>query len=431
MEQNKLTAQQIIDAIHASRATGDKQGLRNTLALLDRLGLRLDFPAVHVAGTNGKGSVCAMTESILRRAGLHTGLYTSPFLQSYHERIRLDGLPMTDGLLERYGGPVLAASAQLAREGIHATPFEHGTALAFSLFEGERVDAAVCEVGLGGREDPTNVLLPRVSAITAIGLDHMSILGNTVEEIALQKAGIMKPGVPSVCQCAVPSVEAVFRREAERLGVPLRQLRENMADHIRCDAHGSVADYRLEEDWPEVRLSLPGRHQVMNAMTAIAVTEELRKRGMAIPREAVYEGLAATVWPARLEWCGDLLLDGAHNAHGIGSLRRFTEEQLAEQPRTLLTGVLTEKLSEEMLDGLAALADEAVTVTPDSSRAMDAETYAARLREHGVRVTVAKDLEAGLALARRKQAEKGGIIIACGSLYFAGALRGLLGLPWR
>ena len=123
MDKNGLTADQVIEAIHASRATGEKQGLRNTRALLDRLSLRMDFPAVHVAGTNGKGSVCAMTESILRHAGLHTGLYTSPFLQSYHERIRLDGLPMSDAVLERYGGPVLRASAALADEGIHATPF--------------------------------------------------------------------------------------------------------------------------------------------------------------------------------------------------------------------------------------------------------------------------------------------------------------------
>lgn len=184
MDMTRLNARQVVDAIHASRATGDKQGLRNTRMLLDALGLRMDWPAVHVAGTNGKGSVCAMTESILRYAGLHTGLYTSPFLQAYHERIRLDGLPVTDEQLAAYGNPVIAAAKKLASQGVHATPFEHGTALAASVFEGEQVDAAVCEVGLGGRVDPTNVLTPRVCAITAIGLDHMSILGDTLAQIA-------------------------------------------------------------------------------------------------------------------------------------------------------------------------------------------------------------------------------------------------------
>ena len=282
------------------------------------------------------------------------------------------------------------------------------------------MDAAVCEVGLGGRVDPTNVLLPMVSAITAIGMDHMDILGNTPAAIALQKAGIMKPGVPAVCQCASPEVAAVFRREADRVGAPLRQLTEGMVTNARCDAHGSVADYHLAQEWPEVRLSLPGAHQVMNAMTVIAIIEELRKQGVPIPRQAVYDGLAETVWPARLEWCGDLLLDGAHNGHGIAALSRFVEAQLADVPRTLLTGVLTEKLSDDMLAGLASLAEDAVTVTPDSHRAMDAGAYAGRLRERGVRVTAVGSLAEGLALAREMQSQKGGIIIACGSLYFAG-----------
>jgi len=430
MYEKQMTAQQVIDAIHASRETGDKHGLENTRALLYELP-PYTRKTVHVAGTNGKGSVCAMLESVLRHAGLRTGLYTSPFLQSYHERVRLNGVPLTDEQLVRYGVPVLEASARLAERGIHATPFEHGTALAFSAFEGEQVDIAVCEVGLGGRLDPTNVLNPAVCAITAIGMDHMSILGDTITAIAGEKAGIMKSGVPVVCEPAAPDVVAVFAAHAQIVGAPLRQLDEDMLLSSACDAHGSGASYRLENAWDDLRIALPGEHQLMNAMTVLGVVEELRKQGIQIPDEAVCKGLANTIWPARLEWCGDLLLDGAHNAHGISALSRFVNEHLADVPRILFTGVLAEKLSDEMLAGIRSLADEAVTVTPDNHRAMASAEYAAHLESLGMKVHAAASLEEGLALARKLREERGGIIIACGSLYFAGELRGLLDLPWR
>lgn len=428
-----MNAQQVIDAIHASRDTGVKRGLTNTQRLMEALELQYDRPTIHVAGTNGKGSVCAMLESVLRHAGLRTGLYTSPFLQAYPERIRLNGLPISDELLVRYGEPVLAASQRLAaQEDLRATPFEHGTALALSVFQGEQVDIAVCEVGLGGTVDPTNVLKPAVCAITAIGMDHMNLLGDTEEAIAGVKAGIIKHGVPVVCQCAKPEVERVFARAAVAKAAPLYQLRRDMLRAYTCTADHSTADYRIHDTcWKNVRLSLPGEHQLMNAMTVLQTVQVLRTQGFAIPDSAVYEGLAHTVWPARLEWCGDLLLDGAHNAHGIAALRTFVQGHLADRPHVLLTGVLTEKLSDDMLEGLRSLADVAVTVTPDSHRAMAADTYADRLRAVGMTVHAASDVREGLALARELRARQGGVIVACGSLYFAGELRGVLGLGWR
>lgn len=428
-----MNAQQVIDAIHASRATGQKHGLHNTQRLIAALGLRYDRPTVHVAGTNGKGSVCAMLESVLRHAGLRTGLYTSPFLQAYPERIRLNGLPLDDERLARYGEPVVAASRQLAEEeDVHATPFEHGTALALSVFQGEQVDIAICEVGLGGRVDPTNVLMPKVCAITAIGMDHMQILGDTEAAIAGEKAGIIKPGVPVVCQCAKPEVEQVFAAACADRGAPLHQLKSDMLLSYECHTTFSTASYRIGDAcWKDMKLSLLGEHQLMNAMTVLGAVQALRTQGFAIPDSAVYEGMAHTVWPARLEWCGELLLDGAHNAHGIAALRTFVTRHLADRPRVLLTGVLTEKLSDEMLAGLRDLAPAAVTVTPDSHRAMSAGAYADHLRSAGMTVHVAETMQQGLAMARRIQAEQGGVIVACGSLYFAGELRSVLGLSWR
>lgn len=186
-------AQEVIAAIHGARYTGHKVGLQNTRALLDALGLNCRVPAIHVAGTNGKGSVCAMVERVLRQAGYRTGLYTSPFLQAYNERIRLDGAPVSDALLEQYGNQVLDAAEKLHGQGIQPTAFELGTALALLIFQAQQVDLMVIEVGLGGRLDPTNVITPLVSVITAIGLDHMQLLGDTVEQIAGEKAGIIKP----------------------------------------------------------------------------------------------------------------------------------------------------------------------------------------------------------------------------------------------
>ena len=428
-----LNAQEIISLIHNSYLTGRKNGLENTRLLLEKLELHYDRPMVHVAGTNGKGSVCAMLESVLRCAGYRTGLYTSPFLQAYPERIRMDGIPIADEKIEAYGNPVIEASRQLEQEqDIHATPFEHGTALALSAMQGEQVDVTVVEVGLGGRLDPTNLITPTVCAITAIGMDHMHILGDTIEAIAGEKAGIIKPGVPVVCEAAQMSVAEVFCREAEKKGAPLTQLREDMLRAWECTAYGSIASYQIGETaWERVRLSLPGEHQLQNAMTVLGVVEQLRRQGFVLPDEAVRNGLAKTVWPARLEWQGNILIDGAHNAHGVAALSRFVTNHLADRKRVLLTGVLTEKLSEDMLHGLCTLADKAVTVAPDSRRAMTSEAYAQRLREAGMpSAQPAANLPEALAAAREMAGEDG-IIIACGSLYFAGELRNALGLAWR
>lgn len=424
-------AQEIIEWIHGSYLTGAKNGLENTRHLLETLHFQWKTPAIHIAGTNGKGSVCAMLESIMRHAGYKTGLYTSPFLQSYHERIRFDGVPITDDKLAKYGNPVVEASERLAKnEDVHLTPFEHGTALALEAMQGEKVDIAIIEVGLGGRLDPTNVITPNVCGITAIGFDHMSILGNTLEEIAWEKAGIIKPQVPVVCQAASKEVAQVFAQAAEMKNAPLYQLSEKMLLASECTENGSRAAYQLDNLWRNVHLSLSGEHQLMNAMTVLAVIEEMRKQGFDISDDAVYDGLAGTVWPARLEWCGNLLLDGAHNAHGIAALSSFVTEQLSDRKRVLLTGVLTEKLSEDMLQGLKTLSDTAVTVRPESNRAMSAEEYAAMLRGVGMSAQSADTLEEALEKARELAGEDG-VIIACGSLYFAGALRSVLGLAWR
>lgn len=417
------TAAEVVDAIHGTYATGSKNGLENTQTLLNRLCPQTRVPVIHVAGTNGKGSTCAMLESILRCAGYRTGLYTSPFLQRYEERIRLNGRLISSEAMELYGNRLLEAA-----QGLQPTPFEMGTALALSAFEGEQVDAAVVEVGLGGRLDPTNVVQPCLCGIAAIGLDHMHFLGDTVEKIAGEKAGIIKQGVPVVCHPAEPSVAAVFAHEAAERHAPLRQLKREQLIQWSGTAHDSVATYQLENTWQDVHITLPGEHQLTNVMTVLAMVEELRRQGFHLPEDAVRQGLEGTVWPARLEWCGHILIDGAHNAQGMQALLTFVQHHLQNRRRVLLSGVLAEKLQPEMLAAMAQLADTAVTVTPDSPRSMDAETYAMHLRSVGVAANAAPSLAEGLKQAEEMAGEDG-IILAAGSLYFAGELRNLLKLP--
>ena len=431
-----LTAQQVIDAIHGSYQTGSKNGHRNVLALLDHMGVTMKTPYIHVAGTNGKGSTCAMLASILKAAGYKVGLYTSPFLQHYQERIRLDGMPLTDDLMVKYGNPLVEAAKAMEAAGDFVTPFEMGTALALAAFDGEDCDFAVIEVGMGGRLDPTNIIQPVVCAITAIGLDHMGFLGDTIEEIAGEKAGIIKANVPVVCYPAQETVRRVFAEAAAAKHAPLIQLDESSILRTEGDMYGSTVTYQLADAWQDMRIGLPGQYQQRNAMTVLAMVEELRRQGHAIPEDAVRKGLEETVWPARLEWTGcqrgsrNVLIDGAHNPQGVDALVQYVDTYLADKRRVLLSGVLADKLQPGMLGQMVHIARDIVTVTPDTPRAMSAEEYASHLNACGGNATAAASLSEGLRMALQMAGEDG-VVIAAGSLYFAGALRTELNLAWK
>ena len=425
-----LTAQQVIDAIHGSYQTGSKNGHRNVRALLAHMGVTMKTPYIHVAGTNGKGSTCAMLASILKAAGYKVGLYTSPFLQHYQERIRLNGVPLTDDLMVKYGNPLVEAAKTLEAAGDFVTPFEMGTALALAAFDGEDCDFAVIEVGMGGRLDPTNIICPVACAITAIGLDHMGFLGNTLEEIAGEKAGIIKANTPVVCYPAQASVRRVFAQRAAELNAPLVQLDESAILAALGDMHGSTVSYQLGNKWEDVCIGLPGQYQQRNAMTVLALVEELQKQGHAIPEEAVRRGLADTLWPARLEWAGNVLVDGAHNPQGVAALVDYVDAYLPDRRRVLFSGVLADKLQPEMLGQMVHIACDIVTVTPDTPRAMPAAEYAAHLNACGGQAVPADSLREGLDMALKRAGEDG-VVIAAGSLYFAGALRSVLKLAWK
>lgn len=429
-----MTLNQAIEYIHAAREQGVKTGLDNMTRLCALLGdPQNSLRAVHVAGTNGKGSTCACLESVLRAAGYRVGLYTSPFLQHYTERIRIDGLRVDEAAFFAAFDPVHAAVEALRAEGLRPTPFEIGTALAFLAFAQADADLCVIEVGLGGRFDPTNVLTPLVCAIASIGLDHQAILGDTLPDIAGEKAGIMKPGVPVVTAAASPEIEAVFAARAAEVGAPWRFLTGDEMKPLPADPSMALVAQHVAfacDGWvlPELWLRLLGAHQLRNAALALAALAELKRIGLPISDEAVVQGLARVRWPGRLEYVAGapaILLDGAHNAQGAQALAAFAKTLPEGAARVLLCGVLEEKLSPEMLGALAELAPRAAATAPQERRAVPPEALAGELEQRGVRTEVCGDAASALAQARAI-AGAAGIVIVAGSLYLVGEVRALL-----
>ena len=364
-------------------------------------------PALHVAGTNGKGSTCAFAEAALRARGLRTGLYTSPHLNHFCERIRLDGVPIPEEraceLLEEVRARVPWA---LGDPGL--TFFEIATLMAFLAFRG--VDAMVVEVGLGGRLDATNVISPRACAVAALGLEHTRYLGPTLAHIAAEKAGILKPGVPAVSAGQPQEAARVLQRRADELRIPLWRPGRDYRFESR---EGRPFCYQGPRWTVRAEPALGGHHQRANAALACALLEA---SGLCEPRHAE-QGLGSARWPARLERFGEVYVDGAHNPHAARALARALPPLLAGRPLRLVFGALEDKDAAAMLDALVPLARSVHYCAPDSPRALSPQALAL-IRPGQAHGSVSAALEA----ARRE----GGVVLCCGSLYLAGEARALL-----
>lgn len=399
-----------IDWIHGARYKGQKNGLENTRALLDALGNpQRKFRCIHIAGTNGKGSTAAFTERALREAGYTTGLYTSPYLIRYNERVQVCGQPISDGELVEIMNFIAAKVDTLLKKSIFPTTFELGTALAFEYFARRGVDMAVVEVGLGGRFDSTNVITPAVSLIAAIGLDHVKVLGDTVEQIAFEKAGIIKPGVPVAVQAQAENILDVFRSAAEERGCPLRIAR--IPESISENADGT----RFTLDGEEYVVGLCGRHQALNASLAIAGLKTL-----GIPADAIKRGLALAKWPCRLEWVNGVLIDGAHNPQGAQALRDYLDARFPGEKVTLVTGMMHDKQMDEVARILAPSCRRVIaTAVSNESRAALPHELQAMYASLGVEALTAPNVSAAADMALKFD----GIKVFAGSLYIAGAVR--------
>ncbi len=415
------TAPQAIEWIEGLRYKGEKNGLANMRALLARLGNPQDkLRMVHVAGTNGKGSTCAMLERMLRQCGLKTGLYTSPYLMRYHERMRVNGAPIGDEALVRLASLVRAEAEALVAEGVRPTTFELGTALCLLWFCEEQVDIAVIEVGLGGRLDPTNVIMPEVCLIAAIGMDHTKVLGDTLTAIAREKAGIIKDGIPVAVQDQPdPAVRAVFHEAAHAHGSLLIDLHEHPASILEERPDG----YRFDFDGHTAEIHLCGRHQVANACLALSGIRLLRSRGWDLPEDAVREGMRLAQWPGRLEWLApNLLIDGAHNPHGAAALTAYVKKFLSGRRIVLCVGMMKDKDAASCAGLYKEIADEVVCTQVDYPRAMPAGELAKLYLDEGVRATAVENRFEALSRALELAGEDG-VAIVCGSLYLVGDIR--------
>jgi dihydrofolate synthase/folylpolyglutamate synthase len=408
----------IIDRLHALHPRLIDLSLGRLLRLLAALGdphLALP-PVVHVAGTNGKGSTCAMLRAIAEAAGLRVHVYTSPHLVRFHERIRLAGR-----LVEEEALAAALDDCERANAGLPITVFEITTAAAFLLFARTPADILVLEVGLGGRLDATNVVpRPAATAIASISMDHMDFLGDTLAAIAAEKAGIMKPGIPCAAAPGRPEVRAVFEAAAARTGADLRLAGRDW----RCDTTPSGLRYADADDAFDLpRPALPGPHQAENAGLAIAALRAWRPRWLT--RAAIADGLRAATWPARMQRLAgrlaallppgfELWLDGGHNA-GAGQAIAAHLATWSDRPRHLVVGMKKGKASAEFLDPLVTLADTLQAVAePGQHLAMPVEDIVAA--SGGVARAAGTVADALVAL----RGAQPGRVLVCGSLYLAG-----------
>lgn len=395
-------------------------GLERIRALLGQLGdpqRQLRF--VHVAGTNGKGSVCACLASVLRAAGYRVGLCTSPFLEDFRERIQVDGeliSPEDLGTLTEQVRPVAEAMPD------HPTEFELITAVAMLYFRQCRCDIVVLEVGLGGTLDSTNVIdPPECAVITALGMDHVKELGPTLADIASAKAGIIKPGSPVVSYGGVPEADAVIARTAAERHAPLTVVDLSRLTIKDGDLDAVTFDF---DGLNGIRLPLIGSYQPRNAATAITALRVLRSRGWNIPDSAIRAGLEQVRWPGRFELLRHspvFLLDGSHNAHGMRATVQSLRDRFPGQKFVFLLSIMADKDVDEMLALLLPLAGQFVTVAAHTPRAMPAETLAEQIRARGGRAEPAPTIEAGVARAVALGGT--GPVCALGTLYFSGDVR--------
>jgi len=381
-----------------------KLGLDRIRAVLDALGNpEKTYRVVHVAGTNGKGSTSAMIAAGLRAAGVRTGLFTSPHLVEPTERIQIDGIPVSQAQFSRAFDVVHEAAGSLDLDA-HPSYFETVAAMAFWLFRELNVKTAVIEVGLGGRLDATNIVEPAVTVIAPIDMDHQIFLGDTIESIAAEKAGILKPGVPAVFALQRPDAQAVLDAKAAELGIPVKRAADFEIRDLQIDARGSR--------FSGIECPLAGEHQVDNAVTAALALETL---GVS-PK-----GISETTWPGRLEHISpnpDILLDGAHNPAGVRSLIRYLERFYPDRKRWIIFGAMRDKAVAEMGALLFPLADELILTAADSPRSMPPEELAA-LAPRGRAVP---NIGAALKLVA-SEASADDMIVITGSLFLVGEAR--------
>lgn len=435
MDQRLVTAEDVFRWMDETCVQAIQPGLDRMEWALDRLGhpeRRMKW--IHIAGTNGKGSTAAMIASVLQQAGYPVGMFTSPYLMHWSERIRFDGENISEESFVRWANELKPVVEEMIRSGVgQPSPFEFWTLLAICYFAKESLPwFIVWETGLGGRWDATNVVYPLVSVITNIGHDHIHLLGDSLSQIAEEKAGIVKPGVPVVCGCEEETAVRVIAEKAKAGRSSLYLFgRDYVAETIESTT--SLQRFRFRNVYrtvEEITIPLVGEHQVKNAATAMMTLEVLRQfYATVLEDEDVLAGFAGVRWPGRLEKVGDrpqIWLDGAHNPEGAAALAAFLAKQATYRRLYLLVSVMEDKVVEQVLRPLVPLADGVVVTQADQPRAMKAKRLAELVRSFtSAEVETAETPEEGLdRLKQRASADD--LILVTGSLFLVSDIRKLL-----
>ena len=419
-----MNVEQCIEYIHSKFRKGSIPGLHRIGELLQMLGNpQRELKFVHIAGTNGKGSTAAMTASILHAAGYRTGLFTSPYIYRFHERIQLCGEQIADSDLEAVVNHVYPYAERMADP---PTEFELVCAVAFEYYRRKKTDIVVLECGMGGLMDATNIIpAPEVAVITNIGLDHTDMLGDTLEAIAEAKAGIFKSGADAVIYRGTPGVETVFERVCAEKGLKLHKADFDSLVNRQRDLFGQVFDCGARKS---IELPLLGEHQMFNASVVLSIVDALGERGWNITEAHIREGLKTVTWPGRFDIvCREplFIIDGGHNPQCIEALVKNIRDYLTGRRVIALVGVLADKDYAEMFRPVMELVEQFVCITPDSPRKLEADDLARYLRGVGAKAEGCGQMERGIRRCL-ELAGSDGAVLCFGSLYSIGAVKAAL-----
>lgn len=429
MKQNILSYEECMRYIHETAKFGSNYGLSRTNKLLELLGNpHKQIKTIHVAGTNGKGSTTAMISSVLKEAGYKVGMYTSPYLEEFEERIQINNVNISKERLAEVVTEVKDVVEQVKKLELgDPTEFEIITVAMLKYFCDEEVDYAVIEVGLGGRLDSTNVINPILSVITSISYDHMNILGNTIEEIAGEKAGIIKENTPVIVYPQIEEVERVLRTAAEEKKSDICFVPEISAKLLEAKRKNNtqLIEVKTNKYNYEVELPLLGRHQILNCAVAINVLEKLRELGVQIHTRSILQGIKNTRWIGRMEVMSDsplVVIDGAHNYDGIMNLKESIDTYFSYNKIILILGILADKEVVKMVKEITSIVNKVILTTPHSDRAENPEKLLDSIENHKDEVEIIQDYREAYKRAL-DIAEEEDLILISGSLYMIGDMR--------
>ncbi len=422
-----MTYEEALTYIHSIDWRGSRPGLSRVTELLHRLGNPQDsLKFIHVGGTNGKGSFCSMLSSVLTENGYKTGLFTSPYIENFNERMMINGCEIPNGELAELTDKVAKIADTMNDP---PTEFELICALAMLYFKQNGCDIVVLEVGLGGRLDATNIIKnPILSVVTGIALDHTAILGDTVEKIATEKAGIIKEGCPVLLGCATAendreNVESVIASTAEKQNSPFFKTDISKLSVKEFSVNGTVFDF---DNYKDVKIPLIGLYQAQNASNVLSAIDILKKFGYNVDSDAIYTGLAKTKWKARFEKLSDkplIFFDGSHNPQGVTETVKSVKCYFGDTKPIIITGVMADKNYSVMTEKIAEIASKVFTLTPDNPRSLSANELADVYTSLGVPSHACESIQSAVEAAMRFAEEADLPILALGSLYMYGDVK--------